>query len=363
MTKINNALLGFLLACLAGLIGCNTDKNNDNPPDPPVGYGQGIFVINEGPFQSGTGTITFLSVDATGVTHKIFQGANDGKVLGNIAQSMNLETNNKTDAYIAVNNASKIEVVNISTFENIQTIENINTPRFIEFGGNDKVYISSWDNTVKVLSTVGYEFFGQIDVGTGPERMLKVGNTIWVLNQGGFSIDSTISIINTDTDQVIQTLQVYPKPTGIQQDENGLIWVICSGIGWNGFPGSDDSEGHLLCIDPQDFGIIKDIVFPASDKHPEKLVINKEGDRLFYNYVDGVYRFDIHNNELEYSPFIPRTVMFYGLGLDKKTNSLYASDAVDFVQNGWVYRYDANSGNLTDSIQAGIAPGDFYFTQ
>lgn len=361
MMKFRTMYLGIFVLMVIGIYSC-TKNDSEDPPVVPAGYSQGIFIINEGPFQTGTGTITFMNRDGSGLQQKIFQDANEGLPLGNIAQSMNLEPAARQDAYVAVNNASKVEVVDMQTFKRKQTIDNINSPRYIQFGPNDKAYISSWDNTVKIVSTTGYEFFGQIAVGSGPEKMALVGSTIWVLNQGGFSVDSTISIINTTDDQLVHTIAVYPKPTGIQVDADGFVWVLCSGKGWNGFPAPDDSEAHLLCIHPETFSILVDLEFPTTSDHPEKLVINKEGDQLFYNHVNGIYRFDTHGNELESTPVVPRSAMFYGLGLDAQTNTLYASDPLDFVQNGRVYRYDAYSGSLIDSISAGIIPAEFYFT-
>lgn len=361
MMKSNRLFFLLMALFIAGIYSC-TKETTDQPPVEPAGYSQGVFILNEGPFQTGTGTITYLNRDGSGLVQKIYQEANEGLPLGNIVQSMNLEPVAKLHAYVAVNNANRIEVVDIKTFKRIQTIENITSPRHIYFGSNDKAYISAWDNTVKVISTVGYEFFGQITVGTGPEKMQGVGTSLWVLNQGGFSVDSTISIIDTGTDELIHTLAVYPKPTGIQVDADGFVWVLCSGKGWNGFPAPDDSKAHLLCIHPVNYAIIKDIPFPNNIEHPEKLVINREGDMLYYNQVDGIYRFDIHGNELETAPFVPHAGMYYGLGLDSQTNTLYASDPLDYVQNGRVYRYDAYSGTLLDSLSAGIIPTDFYFS-
>jgi hypothetical protein len=332
------------------------------PPLTNAGYSQGVFIMNEGPFQTGTGTVTYMRRDGTGKVESVFQKSNTGLVLGNIVQSMNVDPQNLNRAYIAVNNANKIVVVDVRTFNREEQILNIELPRYIEFGLNQKAYISCWDNTVKIISTVGYEFFGQVSVGTGPEKMKRIGNQIWVLNKGGLAVDSTISIINTGNDQLVTTLEVYPKPTGIEVDENGMVWVLCSGKGWNGFPDPTDSEAHLLCIDPSDFSFVMDLPFPGTTEHPEDLAINKEGNLLFYTLPDGIYRFDIHGVELEESPFIERSPMFYGLGCDPVSNVLYASDPVDYVQQGWIYRYDVFSGSLQDSIRAGIIPGEFYFS-
>ena len=73
-----------------------------------------------------------------------------------------------------------------------------------------------------------------------------------------------------------------------------------------------------------------------------------------------VYEFGILDTSLSTSPIIARS--FYGLGYDPVLNEIYGSDAVDFVQQGWVYRY-ASTGSVIDSFQVGIIPGSFAFQQ
>ncbi len=357
-----NSILILGLFLLGSLVLSSCNKEEDEPPVPPdtSGYSNGVFIINEGPFQTGTGTITYLSRDGSGIEDHIFQKANNLIPLGNIVQSMTLV---EDKVYIAVNNANKIEIVSLKTFQSVQTLENITSPRYIAFEGTDKAYISCWDNTVKIINTDGYEVLGQIDVGTGPEKMLHDDQKLWVLNQGGFGVDSTITIIDTQTDQVINTMQVYAKPTGIQKGLNGFIWVMCSGKGWNGFPAPDDTEGHLICIDPDSYTFIVDIAFPSSSEHPEKLAVDNLRELLFYNYTDGIYKFNMNNNSLETEAFIKRPSMFYGLGFDKVGDVIYASDPLDYVQNGMVYRYNPENGSVIDSLEAGIIPGEFLFTE
>ncbi|MCF8378348.1 MAG: hypothetical protein K9H49_02150 [Bacteroidales bacterium] len=366
MKKINlkiSILTISFIAIIMFFTSCTKDNQDTPPPTTPIGYTKGVFIINEGPFQSGTGTVTYINRDATEKTDKLFQQSNNLLPLGNIVQSMNVYPIGGEDAFITVNNANKIEVVKLRTFQQVRTIENITSPRYVEFSKTyGKMYVSSWDNTVKIFSLEGYESLGQANVGTGPEKMLELNDKIWVLNQGGFSIDSTISVIDAASQQVVETIQVYAKPTGIVKDESDNVWVICSGKGWNGFPGADDSKGHLVCINPENYSFIKDLEFPTSSEHPEKLVINTERDMLYYNYPDGIYRFDIHDNELPTEAFIPRPNMFYGLGLDQAVNTIYASDPLDYTQNGKVYRYSGYTGEVIDSLDAGVVPGEFYFT-
>jgi streptogramin lyase len=279
------------------IYGC---KDETEVPPETTSFQDGIFIVNEGPFGTGTGSITFLARDASLLEHKIYQKANFLEPLGNIVHSMTVIGDK---AYIAVNNASKVEIVNSKTFSKFQTLPNINYPAYILEAGDNKVYISSWEGKIFIVSKDGTESFGMIPVGTGPEKMIKIDGNIWVLNQGGLSVDSTISIIDPDIDQVIQTLDVYPRPTGIRQDAVGKVWVLCSG---KGFWQSGATRGHLVSIDPVGYSIIDDIVFPDTLNHPEELEINNTGNTLFYNYPGGIYRFETNSQSLDQVPFVPR---------------------------------------------------------
>ncbi|NOX48085.1 MAG: DUF5074 domain-containing protein [Chlorobi bacterium] len=336
-------------------VSCNKDDKKEDPP-PSGNFDNGVFIINEGLFNTGTGTISFVKRGSTDVQQKVYQKANNEIPIGNIVQSMNI-INGK--AFIMVNNADKVEVANWNDFKKIKTLENIPYPAYIIQVDNNKAYISCWDNKLLIVSLENLEITGEIITGTGPTKMLKTGESIWVLNQGGLGLDSTISIIDNSTDQLVHTIPVFPRPTGIQKDKNGNIWVMCSGRGsWQG----GDSKGHLLCIDPEDYSIIKDLKFPVSTKHPEKLIINSEGDILFYNYPDGIYKFDVSSGNLETEAFIAHTGFFYGLAYDETDNVIYSSDPLDYVQNGLVYRFDAISGELINSFNAGVIPREFYFS-
>jgi hypothetical protein len=354
MQKIKPWFFGILLILPIMFVSCDKDEEKEDPPS-HADFSNGVFIVNEGLFNTGTGTISFVKRGSTEVQQKIYQKANNTIPIGNIAQSMNIIGEK---AYIMVNNSDKVEVVNTSDFKKNKTIKNIPYPAYIIQVDDNKAYISSWDNKLMILSLDNLEVTGEINTGTGPTKMLNTGNTVWVLNQGGFGIDSTISVIDISADQLAHTIPVYPRPTGIQEDKNGNIWVMCSGRGfWQG----GDSNGHLICIDPNDYSIIKDFEFSVSTQHPENLTINSNGDVLFYNYPNGIYRFEVSSTELETEAFVPHTGIFYGLAYDKADNVIYSSDPLDYVQNGLVYRFDANSGELINSFNAGVIPAEFCF--
>jgi hypothetical protein len=354
MKSFKKNVLYVLMAVLTGY-SCENEKKADTP-EPGMDYSNGVFVINEGKFAEGTGTITHFRREDMMITQNLFQEINNQQ-LGNIAQSMNQIG---TRGFIVVNNANIIWIVTMKNFKIMAAINSVNLPRYLVDAGEGKAYVSSWDNIVAVVDYLSLEKTGEIPTGTGPEKMLRVGEYTWVLNQGGFGLDSTITIIDNTKHAVDRTLQVYPRPTGIQKDINGNVWVICSGRGWNGFPTPSDSEGHLLCVNPVNDQILHDLVFPDTDKHPEKLVINHYGDVLFYVLPDGVYRHDISSDILETTPVVSKSGI-YSIGYDPVDEVIFVADPVDFNQDGWIYRYNPDTGELISSHKAGIGPAEFYF--
>ena len=354
MRKKSLPTLIIILFVIFTIYSC--DKNEENPPVPGK-YASGIFIINEGPFQDGSGTITFINRDNQSTDNEIFAMVN-GRPLGSIVQSMAIY--NKL-AYIVVNNSNKIEVVNAETFESVSVIENITLPNQFLGINDSKGYVSSFEDYISVIDLKTNSIIKSVPTGSGPDEMLLYDGKVYVLNLGGYGIDSTITIINSENDEVIQTLQINLKPTGIQLDKNNKIWIMCSGRGWNGFPQADDTEGHLLCIDPHDLSTLKDFEFPSKIDHPQQLLINETGDILYYNMPDGIYELSIEANEIKQSTLVPTNSMFYHIGYDHKAGILYASDPLDYAQNGFIYRYNNSTGFKIDSIAAGVIPGGFWF--
>ena len=344
----------FAIAGIA-LLTFSCDKNPDEPP--AVLSDNRVFVTNEGPYQVGTGTLSIIYRDSLTVENNVFEKVND-RPIGNIVQSMEVF---EEKAYIVVNNANKVEIADAENLLSLGVIEDLDMPRYFLGVTSEKAYVSCMDNTVAVVDLNSNTVTKNIQTGTGPERMLKLDNKVFVLNLGGYSVDSTISVINTEVDTVSATILLAAKPSGICEDKNGNLWIICSGNGWNGWPQAGDTEGHLFCLDPDDHSILKDISFPSVTEHPEKLIINKSKDKLYYAMPNGIYEFEITATDLNLNPIIAVNTMFYGLGFDNKTELIYASDAKDFVQNGWVYRFNSVNGAVVDSFNVGIGPNGFWF--
>ena len=71
----------------------------------------------------------------------------------------------------------------------------------------------------------------------------------------------------------------------------------------------------------------------------------------------------VNDASLPAQPLIPSDGhLFYGLGVNPGNGNLFVSDAVDYVQNGWVYQFNQSNGNLIKAYRAGRIPGSFCFS-
>ena len=353
MKTLKTTLQFLAFASMLIFTACNKDDDNIKNG----AFSNGIFIVNEGPFQSGTGSITFYNPDSNLVKQDIFEAVN-GRPLGNIAQSMTIY-NGK--GYIVVNNAGTVEVVDLATFKSEATITNLVNPSQLLVIDDAKAYVSDWVGHVAVINLASNTVSKTIPAGTGPDAMAKSGNYVYVANTGGLSIDSSITVIDFTTDKVVKTIRVGDAPEGIVADGNGRIWVLCMGAGFSGWSQPGDTPGKLLRIDPKTLTIDFTYTFTSSDVHPEKLVINKQKSVLYFLYNYGVYRFNISSANASPELINPRS--FYSLGYENKTGYLYASDVKNYSTDGIVLRIKADDGTVVDSIPAGIIPGSFAFPE
>lgn len=330
-----------LLAALGGFAfiinACTNDVINKND------YPNPIFVVNEGLFQNGTGTITYFNRETTVTVQDVFEKANN-RPLGNIAQSMAIEGDH---AFILVNNANKLEVVNTGTFVSEKTIEGLALPRYILPLGNGKAYISQWGSdgltgSVEVLNLSTFQIEKSIPTGKGPENMVLNGNTVYVANAGGYGVDSTITLIDIQSNAVIGTLTAGINPNSLQRMEDGTIWALSTGD-------YIDHPGQLFKIKNN---AIEKMWEGVSGNY--KLLYVAAQRKLYYlNGYDG--QLMVKNVDDDNAPVLFKDGAYYGLGYDSKTDRLLLSKS-NGNANGMVYLLDA-TGTARDSFDCGVFPG------
>lgn len=332
---------------------CGDTITDDTMPIESDAYETGIFITNEGPFGNGTGTLSFIDWTTDAIQNDVYSSVNEGQVLGNIVQSMSIH-NDKV--YFVVNNASKIEVADAGTLEYNNTIDGLAQPRYFLPINDDKAYVTEWGadgftGAVNVVDLNSNTVSMKIPVGSGAEGIAKVGTQVYVANGGGFGQDSTLVVLDANTDEIIETLFVGDNPNSVVVDKDNAVWVLAGGFtDWN--DPINNTNGALCSIVNNE--ITRSMIVPngASD-----LVINPTGDVLYFSVNGTVVKHDISALNFDATPFIDQS--FYGLGVDTDGN-IWGADAKDFNSNGEVIKYDA-SGTELARYETGIIPNNFWF--
>jgi hypothetical protein len=218
-------LLCSLLA-LGLLQSCRENSTTDVTPRGQ--YEGSVLISNEGPFTTGTGTISYFDRQSRQILNDIFNTMNS-RPLGNIVQSVHVHSGR---AYIVVNNANKVEIVNAGDFRSVGVLTNIIQPRYF-WAENNTGYLTAWgqggvNGKVYVIDLLGNRLIDSVSVGRGPERMAVVGRNLYVSHTGGFGQDDQLRVINLNT-RAVSTITVGFGSNEMVTDANGKLWVICAG--------------------------------------------------------------------------------------------------------------------------------------
>lgn len=323
----------------------------------------GLFIVNEGNFMYDNASLSYYLIDSMKVLNNVFYRTNQTP-LGDVAQSMTVRD---SLGYIVINNSSKIYVININTFEYVGKITGLTSPRHIHFINDEKAYVTDlYAKAIAIVNPKKFEISGYIDVSNpasvfnqhATEQMLQFENYVF---SNCWSFDNTILVIDTDTDLVVDSINVPLQPNSMVIDVNNRLWVLCDG-GFEGNPAGNE-KAALVCIDLSSFEIEKTITFGLND-HPIELCSNGMKDTLYYINKD-IYQYSVNSHDLPEmlieSPYSDNlTGGYYGLGVDPYYGDLYVADAIDQIQRGIVYRYKSD-GTVVDTFKTGISPGAFCF--
>jgi hypothetical protein len=353
-------LISFLLLVTA-VLSCSKSPIREetatvNPPPVNTSYQNGIFVVNEGNYNWGNSTITFIN-PADSVEQDIFKTHNN-RSLGDVAESMRAFNG---QGFILVNNSNKIEVVSLKDFTSVRTITGFNSPRFMAIVDSTKAYVTNMQKDISVIDLNTLTISKSISTGGWTESLIHFNNfmfvsDIGVMNNPTAHRNARILVIDTKSDQIVDSIKTGKEPVSMVMDKKEKIWVLCTG-GYDHF-----EPPTLVRIDPSLRVVDKVFSFPGSDASPSRLCINAQKDTLYF-LNNGVYQMPVSSTAIPASPFIPANQhLFYGLGIQPSNGNIFVSDAKDYVQNGIIYQYDQLTGSLLRTFPAGRIPGSFCFT-
>lgn len=335
-----------ILALLLILAFAGCDRKVPPEPEPSLDLSKGMWILNEGTFNWGNASLTFL--DEAGVIHQnVFVDANEIP-LGDVAQSL---VQIDSSVFVVVNNSGTIYKLNLKTGKVEGQLEGLTSPRYILPIDNNKVYISDlYSSTLYIVNPNTLTITGEIVTEGWTEEMILVGNEAWVTKMG----TDQILLIDTQMDVIVDSIPVGREPNSLVEDVDGDIWVLCSG-------GIEEEIPQLVRVNQWFRAVEESFEFSSIQENPNRLKISEDGEYIYYLHED-LFRMGIRDTNLAASPFIEagqRTL--YNFSLEEPF--LWVTDAADFVQTGSLLRYDITTGDLQTVFDAGIIPSEILVTQ
>lgn len=333
---------------------------NDEPPEAKIEgkFENSALIINEGIFNTGNSSVSALFLSNDSLVNEVFYSANS-RPLGDLLQSI---YKYDTLLFQILNGSGKIEVASANNFAEVGVIKNIGSPRYMSVA-NELGFVSDWaTNQVKVVDMNLLEVVKSINTGTGPEAVLTHNNLIWVANGGSYTRDSTLTVIDPITLEVVSTIVVGDNPKEMTVDINGDIWVLCSGyVQYEGWEIILQTPSKLVKVSSTNLNVISEIIISES-MHPFHLDINPDKDVIYYSgdfSSPGIFELSINDlavpTEKSFGDISP-----YGFNVNPENGDIYVLDAGDFQTAGTLIIYN-NSGVELASYSVGLIPNGVLF--
>jgi hypothetical protein len=343
---MNKTIFKFLTFSVVVALFSSCKEDTPAIPNPGTDYQDGIYVVNEGGFGNGNASISYIYSDGDSLVNQLYNAKTD-LPLGDVGQSMNTYGGK---GYMVINNSAKIEVVDLTDFSSLGTINDLGSPRYIEFVSETKAYVTDlFAGVIHIVNPTTMAKTGSISVNGWVEEMRALNGFIYAVGTGSGNLYK----INPATDLIVDSVMAGTEPYSLEIDANEKIWCLASG-GWQA------AVPNLVRIEPNTMTIETDLSFNSTMESPSDLSTSMDGQTLYFLNA-GVYSMGISASSIPSSAMISTgSKYFYKMDVNPATGDIYVSDPVDFSQNGKVYRYNS-FGTLITTFDMNVAPGSYHF--
>lgn len=315
-----------------------------------------LLVLNEGGMGHNNSTLALYDLTSKKLDNNYFASVNN-RGLGDIGNYM---IKHGSKIYVVVTGSNTLEIIDANSGKSLKRLGISDglgqQPRKIAASGQ-KVYITSFDDTVTRIDTLTLSIDGSVAVGRDPEGIAIKNNKIYVANSGGLdyetgNFDSTVSVIDASTFKEEKKIEVGKNPVHVFADSQGDIYVATSAIwqGWtkvadasfkkiNATTGKVETIGNLQ---PNKFTIVNDKAYIIIDDYSQSLV-------TIYDCITEKVSVD---NFISDGTKIPTP---YHLSVDTFSGDVFLTET-DYTTPGNVHCFDKN-GKLKYTLKAvGINP-------
>lgn len=334
---------------------------------------KGFFLLNEGNMGSNKASLDFFSYETGKYMRNIYPSRNPDivKELGDVGNDLAIYGGK---LYAVINCSHYVEVMDVKTAKHVGSIDILNC-RYIAFN-EGKAYVSSYAGPVQIdpnarpgkvveVDTTSLKVTREVVVGYQPEEMVITGGKLYVANSGGYrfpNYDTTVSVVDLETFEVINTIDVAINLHRMTKDRFGRIYVSSRGNYY-------DVGADVYVIDSNTDRLVGNLGIPASE-----MCIS--GDSIYMTSVEWNYTtnrntvsytlYDVAREKIVSHNFIAdgtdkQIQIPYGIAVNPDTKEVFISDAKDYVTPGTLYCLSPE-GNLKWEVTTGDIPAHFAFT-
>lgn len=361
-----------LFGCREELPVLDSEKEYITYPTDPQTI-EGFFLLNEGNMGSNKCTIDFFSVRGGYYLRNIYPESNPSivKELGDVGNDIQIHDGKM---YAVVNCSHFVEVMDVSTAKHLGSVD-ITNCRYITFNG-DKAYVSSYAGPIQIdpearpgkvveFDTNTLQITREVVVGYQPEDMVISNGRLYVANSGGYrypNYDRTVSVIDLESFQVVNTIDVAINLHRMEMDSRGNIYVISRGDYYGNssdiyvIDSATETVTGNLGVSASQMWIDDDLLYIISSEWSYTDTDNKVS-YLIYDTAQGkVVSENFITDGTEADIRMP-----YGIAVNPETKEIYVSDATDYVTPGYLYCFSPE-GKKQWSVRTGDIPAHFAFT-
>jgi DNA-binding beta-propeller fold protein YncE len=367
-------LLLLVLGVSLSLAGCDlVGSDGDDTPDLRT---TGVFVGNGGNFSDQNGSLMVYD-PATGQTREV-------ATFGAVLQAMRLDGDS---LYIVTNTFSggRINVFDASTVMRTHQVETPSTPRAFAPVSADKAYVTNTsfgsDEFVATYDrTTGQFRESTIPVGTIPADAAVVGDQTYVANYGSGGAGTTLTVIDTASDQATGTVELgCDGPNELFVDEQGELVVVCQGktVYNDDFTEIiEQTNGQIVFVNAGTGSVVDRIELDrqvGSANGTQTAYYAPTSEELYVlGSIDAVLRFDTATNSAASTVPIPQNEALAGpsaVAYDGASQQLYVArlatgpaDGPDFRAAGSVVVLNRDGSEVT-TFTVGPAPSHIVLRQ
>ncbi len=331
----------YLLSVFVALVFYSCSENNPLVP-PVISTSEGVFILSEGGMTPGSSKLSYYNSNKDSFYVNVFNPTTLGLFPdGMIKYNNNLYITEQGNFY-AAGRIYKTDMNGTVVSQN-----SVGTNPYSLCTANNKLYITNGPTSkVSVVEVNSLNTIKEINVGVYPQEIISYNNKVFVCNTStyGGASDSTVSIIDANSDEVTKILRVDKDPSGLAITNDGRLLVS-----------SNSTGGKIYVFEATTYNLIDSLFSPYG--FSKDFSIDKLSNVVYFIGINS----DIVKLNLDtraFTKFIskPSTQSFiYGYVYDYVSQKHYLADAGDFASVGNLLVYSAGGTSLK-SLNTGVAP-------